>query len=132
MIATGHLGAAECGWLVRRARERGVRRVLLTHATYLVPALSPAQVEELCELGAVAEITAFQILHGGAEPSELAALAARLGPERCVLSSDAGQPDSPAPPDALLLLAERLVGAGLDRGAAEAMASATPERLVAP
>ena len=59
-IATGHLGPAECGWLVRRARAAGVRRVLLTHPTFAVPGLAPAEVEELCAMGAIAEITAYQ------------------------------------------------------------------------
>lgn len=129
VLATGHLGPAECGWLVRRARAAGVRRVLLTHPTFAVPGLAPAEVEELCAMGAIAEITAYQML-GGDDPAPLAALAGRLGPDRCVLSSDAGQPESPPPPEALTLLVERLVSAGLDAGAAHAMASETPERLL--
>ena len=129
VLATGHLGPAECGWLVRRARGAGVSRVLLTHPTFAAPRMAVAEVEELCDLGAIAEITAYQMLHGD-DPAELAALAARLGPDRCVLSSDAGQPDSPPPPEALALLVERLVAAGLDPGAAQAMASETPEHLL--
>lgn len=129
VLSTGHFSTAECGWVVRSAHEAGVRRILLQHPTFAVPGMSAAEVEELCELGAVAEITAYQLLHG-AEPGPLAALAQSLGPERCVLSSDAGQPDSPEPPAALELLVERLVAAGLDAGAAGAMASETPERLI--
>ena len=131
VLATGHLSAAECAWLVEAAREEGVRRVVLTHPTFVVPAMTAAEVLALCELGAVAEITAYQLLHG-ADAGALAALAGELGPERCVLSSDAGQPDSPPPPEALAFLVERLVAAGLDAPAAEAMASETPERLVTP
>ena len=65
VLATGHLGPAECGWLVRRARAAGVRRVLLTHPTFAVPGLAPAEVEESCAMGAIAEITAYQMLGWG-------------------------------------------------------------------
>jgi len=130
VLATGHLSTAECAWLVRAAREEGVRRILLTHPGYAVPAMSSNETLELCEIGAVAEITAYELL-GGADPVRLADLARRLGPRRCVLSSDTGQPESPPPPEALELLVERLVAADLDAGAARAMASETPERLVA-
>lgn len=129
VVATGHLSTVECAWIVRAARAGGVRRILLTHPTYVLPAMSPAEVEELCSLGAVAEITWYQLRHGG-DAGALAALARKLGPERCVLSSDAGQPDSPAPPAALKELVERLVAAGLDEQQAQAMASETPERLI--
>ncbi|MGH3004516.1 MAG: DUF6282 family protein [Gaiellaceae bacterium] len=131
VLATGHLGVDEVGWLVRCALGAGVRRVLLTHPAFTVPDMSTAEIEELCGLGAVAEITAFQVLRG-ADPVRLAELAGRLGAERCVLSSDAGQPDSPEAPEALAFLVERLVACGLDSGAARAMASESPERLVAP
>jgi len=129
VVATGHLSAAECGWLVRAARRAGVRRVMLTHPNYGVPAMSHSETEELCELGAVAEITAYELLKGG-DAERLAGLAGRLGPSRCVLSSDTGQPENPPPPEALALLVERLVAAGLDPQAAQAMACETPERLV--
>lgn len=131
VLATGHLSGRECRWLVREARAAGVSRILLTHPTFAVPGLEAAEVRELCDAGAIAEITAYQILRG-ADPEPLAALASELGPERCVLSSDVGQPDSPPAPEALALLVERLVGCGLDPGAATAMASETPQGLVVP
>ena len=55
-----------------------------------------------------------------------------VGTDRIVLSSDAGQPDSPPPPEALSELLESLVREGLDRGALTACASELPERLVTP
>ncbi|WP_020498595.1 DUF6282 family protein [Sciscionella marina] len=131
VLATGHLGAEEVAWLVCTARAEGVRRILLTHPGYTVPAMSAAQTGELAELGACAEITAFQLLH---QPemtaARLADFAARVGLEHIVLSSDAGQPDSPPPPQALELLVDALAGEGLDRGALLACAGERAERLV--
>lgn len=131
VLATGHISASECAWLIQAAREHGVRRVLLTHATFSVPALTVAHVCELVELGAVCEITAYQLAHGSSAEA-LARLASSLGPEHCILTSDAGQPDSLRPPDALAWLVDRLVAAGLDPGMATAMASERPQTLIRP
>jgi hypothetical protein len=134
VLATGHLGAEEVRWLLATAREEGVRRLLLTHPGYTVPDMPAADAAELAETyGALAEITTFQLLHQpGMTAARLAAYVARVGPARVALSSDAGQPDSPSPPEALALLVDVLAREGLDRGALQACAAERPEALVTP
>jgi hypothetical protein len=133
LLATGHLSAREVAWFVPAAREAGVRRVVVTHATFTVPGLRPGDLAALCELGACVEITAYQLLHQpGCAASQLAAAFRAAGPERVVLSSDAGQPESPPAPEALQLLLESLAREGIDRRALEASASEIPRRLVEP
>lgn len=132
VLATGHLSGAECQWIAERARHFGIRRLLFTHPSYTVPGLSPAQIAELVSGGGYAEITAYQLLHQpGCTAAMLAEVARAAGPA-LVLSSDAGQPDSPPAPAALRLLVEALVGEGLDRAWLEAAASTTPQGLFAP
>lgn len=131
VLATGHLSEPEVGWLVPAARAAGVTRVLLTHPTYTVPAMSPASAAELTAQGAYAEITAYQLLHQpGMDAARLAAVVRTVGPSRIVLSSDAGQPDSPPPPEALHLLIDALAQQGLDPAALLACAAELPEALV--
>jgi hypothetical protein len=125
VIATGHLSPPECSWLVTHATSP----VLLTHPLYRAPGMSAGDVESLCSEGAVAEITAFQLLHG-ASPGALAALARKLGPESCVLTSDGGQPGSPSPPELLRLLVDSLIAGGLDEDHAREMTTTTPRRLI--
>jgi hypothetical protein len=133
VLATGHLSTAEIAWLLPVARAAGVRRLLITHPGYTVPAMSATEAAELTAHGAYAEITAFQLLHQrGCSASRLADFVRAVGTDRIVLSSDAGQPDSPPPPEALSELLESLVREGLDRGALTACASELPERLVTP
>lgn len=123
VLATGHLSGPECHWLLQRARHYGIRRVLLTHPSYTVPGLDPAGVAELVGAGGFAEITAYQLLHQpGCDAARLAEVARAAG-ERLVLSSDAGQPDSPSPPQALARLVDELAGQGLDRRLLEAASS---------
>jgi hypothetical protein len=131
VLATGHLSVAEIAWLVPRARAAGIRRVLLTHPSFTVPSLDASATRALGDQGAYAEVTAYQLLH---QPemtaARLAAFVRDVGPERCILSSDGGQPDSPPPPEGLARLVEALTAEGLDRGRLAAMASEVPERLV--
>ncbi len=133
VLATGHVSTAEARWLLSVARECGVRRILLTHPSYTVPAMSARQAAELTSEGALAEITTFQLLHQpGCTAEGLAAFVREVGLDRVVLSSDAGQQDSPAPPEALDMLVDVLAGEGLDRGALRACAGERPESLVVP
>ena len=133
VLATGHVGADEVAWVVREARAVGVRRILLTHPLFTVPGLSLSATRALTEQGAFAEVTAYQWLHqDGMSADVLAALVRELGPARCVLSSDGGQPDSPAGPEALLGMVEVLAAEGVDRGALAAMSFENPAALVSP
>lgn len=133
VLATGHVGHAELSWLVPRALAAGVRRLLLTHPTYTVPALRPAEVAELCALGAHVEVTAYQLSsQPGCQAADLAHLVRTVGFDRLVLSSDAGQPENPEPPEALESLVETLAGEGLDRAGLIAAASDVPARLITP
>ncbi|GAB3300548.1 DUF6282 family protein [Parasphingorhabdus pacifica] len=133
VLATGHVSRAEAEWLLSTAQEHGVRRFLLTHPSYTVPAMSASATAELTARGALAEITTFQLLHQpDCTPARLAAFADEVGLDSVVLSSDAGQPDSPNPPEALELLIDVLAREGLDRSALRACAAEIPEALVAP
>jgi hypothetical protein len=129
VLATGHLSGPECSWLLERARHFGIRRILLTHPSYTVPGLDPSAVAELADAGGFVEITAYQLLHQpGCTPEMLAEVALAAGP-RLVLSSDGGQPDSPAPPEALQRLVDALAGHGVSRALLDAAASTVPADL---
>jgi hypothetical protein len=133
VLATGHLSTEEIAWLLPVARAGGVRRLLLTHPSYTVPAMSAARATELAGDDAYVEITAYQLLHQpDATAATLAAFARAVGPDRLILSSDAGQPESPPPPEALAQLVEALAGEGLDRAALDEAASGRPEQLITP
>lgn len=132
VLATGHLSGDECRWLSERARFYGIDRLLFTHPSYTVPALDSAAIRVLVENGGYAEITTYQLLHQpGCTPAMLARVAEAAG-DKLVLSSDAGQPDSPVPPEALLLLIDTLAAEGLDRAWLEAAASTVPTALFTP
>lgn len=133
VLATGHLSGTEVHCLLPTARRHGVRRILLTHPSYTVPGLSAAQTTELTRQGALAEVTTFQLLHQpGWDAARLARFVAEVGPEHIVLSSDAGQPDSPPAPEALALLVDSLAAEGLPESELLESAATRPRDLVVP
>ncbi len=73
VLATGHLSVDEVAWLLGEARQAGITRLLLTHPSYTVPAMSATQAAELTRQGSYAEITATQhrSARGGGRPEEL-------------------------------------------------------------
>lgn len=130
VLCTGHVSSAECHWLLDQARDRSIGRFLLTHPSYTVPGMTPLEIEELAGQGAYVEITAYQLLHQpGMTAAGLAAVARAAGPQ-LVLASDAGQPDSPEPPQALEQLIATLAAEGVDRGLLRAAAAEIPRTLV--
>lgn len=133
VLATGHLGGDELAWLIPRAHRHGIRRVLVTHPAYSVPALTVDEARSLAEMGALLEVTAYQLLHqSGFDRDRLAHYVRNVGVEHWVLSSDAGQPNSPTPPEALERLIDELAAAGLDRSELLARAGDVPEALIVP
>lgn len=132
VLATGHLSGPECHWLASRAPHHGIDRVLFIHPSYTVPGLGPSEIAELAATGGHIEITTYQLLHQpGCTPEMLAAVARAAGP-KLVLASDAGQQDTPNPPDALQLLVDTLAAEGLDRSWLVDAASIVPEALFSP
>ncbi len=130
VLATGHVGGDELAGVVPAARAAGIERILLTHPTFTVPGLDPATTRELVELGAVAEVTSYQLRHQGVTAATLAVAITTIGLEHVVLSSDAGQPDAPPGPQALSDLVDALASEGLDHAALELAAGTHPAELV--
>lgn len=130
VLCTGHLSGPECRWLLDQAQQRGITRFLLTHPSYTVPGMSANEIAELAVRGAFIEITAYQLWHQpGMTPARLAQVARAAG-DRLILASDAGQPDSPQPPEALRQLVAALHREGLDGGWLADAASEIPRKLV--
>jgi hypothetical protein len=131
VLATGHLSGAEIAWLLPAARDANVGRIVITHPCFTVPALDEKSTKTLVRQGAYAEVTAFQLLHQpGMTAARLASFIAPIGPERCILTSDAGQIETPPPPEALARLVAALEAEGLEERRVAAMASTIPEELV--
>jgi hypothetical protein len=114
-LATGHASAAALPAVQACARELGLERLLLQHPLLAVPGLKPAAVAELAEGGGVVELTYLSVSPMWRETTVAACaeVARHLGPERSILSSDAGQRHNPAPHEALRAFAQSVHEAGV-------------------
>jgi len=64
VLATGHVHAAEVVPVVKRARELGVKNILITHGLTNIPGLSIEQAKQVAQMGAYIEYCYLQSLAG--------------------------------------------------------------------
>jgi len=129
-LATGHVAAAALPAVQACARDAGLDRLLLQHPLLSVPGLDPAGVAELAAGGGVVELTYLSVSPMWRETTMAACaeVARTLGPDRVVLSSDAGQRHNPSPPEALRAFAQGMHELGA--GDVRRMVTVVPARLI--
>jgi len=107
-LATGHVTVPEMFMILREARPRGVRRIIITHPN-LGPMYTNPSLEELREavsLGGYVEIVAGRLRR--ANRAEAIATIRAIGPEHCIISTDSGLVGTPNTADALVMAAREL------------------------
>jgi hypothetical protein len=132
LVATGHLSAGEVGELVRSASAAGVRRLLVQHPCFPVPALAADGLEPLVRAGAAVELTYLTVSPRWqtATVAENAELLRRFGGDHVVVASDAGQDHNPPPPEALGTFAQSLFEHGVPERELRKALVDTPARLL--
>jgi hypothetical protein len=132
LVATGHLDGAEIAVLLAAARQARVRRFLVQHPSFTVPALGPDELRPLVERGAVVELTYLNVSPQWRTSTvkEAAEILTRLGGDAVVVSSDAGQAHNPSPPEALRSFAQALYEEGVAEAELSKALRDTPRRLL--
>ncbi len=131
ILATGHLGRREIFALVRAARHMKLTRVVVTHAEFPSQNLSAGEQFELAGLGAMIE-HCFTTMHTGKAPWDVVFDSIRrVGPERCVLSTDLGQTINPPVAEGFAMFAQALLGAGFSVDQIRRMTVTNPATLLA-
>ena len=100
-LATGHVSAEEGLMLLREAKRQGVQHLVVTHAMNTPIEMTVAQMQEAAKLGAFIEFVGGTMLSNDAPArvDRFADAIRRIGPDRCILSSDLGQKGNPLPAD---------------------------------
>jgi hypothetical protein len=130
ILATGHLGRNEIFPLVRAARDRGVRKVVVTHPEFPSQNLSAEEQAELAAMGAFIE-HCFTTMHTGKASWESVFHSIRLaGIEHCFLSTDLGQAVNPGVSEGFALFTQRLLDAGFRTDEIRRMTVINPAQLV--
>jgi hypothetical protein len=132
ILATGHSTPEEVLMLVRSARQTGIQRILITHATLGPVMMTLDQMKEAAKLGAYIEFVGNAVLgHTKVfEFSDYVTAIRSIGPERCILSSDLGQAGNPTHPDGLQQILRGLAEAGLTAAELKTITVTNPARLL--
>ena len=130
ILATGHLGRVEIFKLVPKAREMGVKKIVITHAEFPSQSLTGEEQKELADMGATIEHCFTTTYTNKARWEDLFANVRKTGVERTMLSTDLGQTINPPVAEGFALYAQRFLDAGFSVEEIHHMAATIPARLV--
>ncbi|MEM1986703.1 MAG: DUF6282 family protein [Nitrososphaeria archaeon] len=132
ILGTGHLTKDEIFKLVKEARARGVKRIIVTHVDYSVTRFSPEEQIRLAEMGAYLEHSAFSCIDSSEklDPKYVADAIKKVGADKCIITSDLGQINNPDPITGLIEYIRMLKGAGIDDNMIEKMLKDNPSKLL--
>ncbi|QTX04533.1 DUF6282 family protein [Agromyces archimandritae] len=111
-LATGHLHGDESARVIAAARDRGVRRIVVTHPEFTSQRIPVEAQRALVPSGALLERCLTTPLTGKVSWADWLGNIRAAGPEHSVISSDLGQPFNPPVEDGLAIAADILLGDG--------------------
>jgi hypothetical protein len=138
VLATSHLGPGESLAMFEVAREAGVRRMVVTHASNPGVGWSLEEKRRAVELGALLEEAsicwepAMSVFHYTPTDAagEIFDAMRVIGPEHYILASDSGFHVAPRPAEAMRVFAALLLGIGFSEQEVRTMAVDNPRRLL--
>ncbi len=142
VLATGHIHPEEVVAVVKRAREMGVKNILVTHGLTNIPGLSTAQAKQVTEMGAKIEICYLQFLTGPqaqyqwmthwdrVDAKAVAQAVKDFGADNLVLSTDLGQQGMMTPPDGIENQIAAVRAAGVSQADVDKMMKRNPAQLL--
>ena len=132
ILAGGHLDAAEMIKVFTEARNRGVKKMLVNHPTYMI-GCTDDDIRELVSIGAYIEHSLCMWSEGKTKkftPQELVHLIEVAGVDRTVLSSDLGLQGSPRPVDGFRQVVRLLLDQQVPKADIRTMVSTNAARLL--
>ena len=134
VLATGHLSTEETMVLVSEARNLGINRVVVTHATTMAfwTGMTLEDMKALAKMGAYIEhcLHVMMPLTQRLAPSELVETITAIGSENCIVSTDFGQDFHPMPPEGLRMGIATLLQAGMEEVEVGMLVKDNPSRLL--
>ncbi len=134
VLATGHISTQESMVLVAEARNLGINRVVVTHATTMAfwTGMTLEDMKTLAGMGAYIEhcLHVMMPLTYRLTPRELVETITAIGAEHCIVSSDFGQDFHPMPPEGMRMGIATLLQAGLEEVEVGMLVKDNPSRLL--
>lgn len=132
VLETGHWTTEEVLLLIREGKRQGVETIVVTHAMIAPIHMGIESMQEAAEQGAWIEF----VLNGLIGPfkefsfADYARAIRAVGAERCVLSSDLGQPENPPHPVGLASFFDGLQYEGVSAKEIDLMSKTNPARIL--
>jgi hypothetical protein len=132
ILSTCHLSIPEIEFLVSTARQRGVEKIMITHPFFKVPALDLEGLKRLVAQGAYAEFGYCTVspMWNHAPLARVVEAILAIGPEHCILMSDAGQRHNPMPAECLRVFAQSVHESGVSEEGVDRMIRQNPLDLL--
>lgn len=135
VLATGHVSPRETFAVIKEAQRVGVKKIVITHPTdkeFSEKICSIDELQQLAKMGAFIEFTLVGMLPNEFchNPAELARTIKTIGAERCIISTDLGQPQNPLPVEGMRLFIATLLHHGISQNEVELMAKVNPATLL--
>ncbi len=129
VLATGHLSHEETFALAKGAKERGAKRLLITHVTFPTTFYTVQEQKELIAYGAYVEHCYTTYATGKVEYEVIAQQIREVGSEHVVLGTDLGQPTGIFPDEGLLEFSKALLASGFSEKEVRRMNGDNPRSL---
>lgn len=134
VLATGHISTAESMALVAEARNMGIQRVVVTHATTMSfwTGMTVEDMKELAGMGAYIEHCLHVVMPTThrLDPKDLAKTISAIGPEKCILSTDFGQDFHPMPAEGMRMGIATMLRSGMEEVEVGMLVKDNPSRLM--
>jgi hypothetical protein len=133
VVATGHLPVKEAFVLAAAAVNKGLSKIVVTHALgwHVDTYFTVAQQRRIADMGAFVEYCfVTTIPEGSIDPKDMVAAIKAVGAHRCILSTDLGQINNPAPVEGIKLMIATMLDNGLTAKEIEIMVKINPGRLL--
>ena len=132
VLKTGHIAPRESLLLIRLARDAGVEKIVVTHASGSPVMATPEEQKEMADLGALIDIKRYPNWEGIAfgHLDYLKASLESVGPERCIAATDGGQIYNPSPLELVIYLLYLLQELGCPAEETRMMVRDNPRRML--
>ena len=132
ILGTCHLSLVETFALVKVARERGVKKILVTHPEWEVTDFSTEDQVKLADMGAIMEHCFVPLLPSDRryDPKLMAESIKKVGAERCVMATDLGQYYNTHPIEGMRQFMHIMMDCGISKKEIEIMTKYKPAQLL--
>ena len=132
ILCTGHLTVPEMFKLIEEASSVGVKKILVTHAELDVVSVSKEDQKRMTDMGAMIEhsFTPCTHLRQRLDPRRIVESINYVGADRCIMSSDMGQPVNPLPREGFRMFVKTMLHLGVSQGDIDLMIRENPAKLL--